>query len=61
MGAIYREVKTKVLDEWNYEREYNKDGSEKHIVADGARYHVLSYSNKGVRCSEPNCEVNKRK
>lgn len=31
----------------------------KHIVFEGARFHVLSYSTKGVHCSEKNCEINK--
>ncbi len=39
-----------------------------HIIKDGARYHVLSYfgieDENGIigveRCSEPNCERNKR-
>ena len=30
----------------------------KHIVCDGAGYHVLSWDSYGERCSEPNCEVN---
>ncbi len=33
----------------------------KHVHADGARFHVLSYSNLGMRCSEPRCIINKRK
>jgi len=45
---------------WHYEPEYNADGTEKHICCDGARFHVLSYSADGVRCSEPKCELNKR-
>ena len=56
MGIIMRSVP--VVDKWRYEPEYNPDGTEKHIVCDGARFHVLSYSSKGVRCSEPNCEIN---
>ena len=31
---------------------------EKHIVCEGARFHVHSYSNNGVRCSAPLCEDN---
>ena len=30
----------------------------KHIIKEGARYHVLSWSNKGTHCSETNCEIN---
>lgn len=49
---------------FQYERELNKDGTEKHIHCDGARYHILSWSmdnagNVTTRCSEPKCEVNK--
>lgn len=43
-----------------YEPEYNADGSEKHIACDGARFHVVSYHGNGLRCSEKNCEINKR-
>ena len=31
----------------------------KHIHCEGARWHVLSWSSLGVKCSEPNCIVNK--
>lgn len=40
--------------------EYNEDGTEKHILCEGARFHVLSYSSNGAHCSEPNCEINKK-
>jgi len=44
----------------NYTPEFNKDGTEKHIIKKGARYHVLSWDTNGRHCSEPNCEVNKK-
>ena len=64
MGIIYDTIRTPNLHD--YEREFNADGTEKHITCDGARYHVLSYSlneAEGVvtRCSEPNCEINARR
>jgi hypothetical protein len=31
---------------------------EKHIIKDGAHYHVLHWNTLGRHCSEPNCEVN---
>lgn len=31
----------------------------KHIIKDGARFHVLAWDTHGQKCSEPNCEVNK--
>lgn len=31
----------------------------KHVVCEGARFHVLSWSTKGTHCSEKNCIVNK--
>lgn len=31
-----------------------------HINKEGARFHVLSWSNLGQHCSEPRCEVNRR-
>lgn len=58
MGVLTRTIK--VPDLYHYEPEFNKDGTEKHIVCDGARYHIISYSTEGERCSEPNCEVNRR-
>jgi len=48
-----------VPDLHNYDPEYNADGTEKHITCDGARFHVLSWSSKGARCSEPKCEINR--
>ncbi len=33
----------------------------KHIHKEGSRNHVVSYSTLGVYCSEPNCEVNRRR
>jgi hypothetical protein len=43
------------------DRKFNEDGSEKHIVQAGARFHVLWWDSNGEHCSEPNCEINKRK
>lgn len=61
MGVLKRTVEYPNLH--NYAPEYNKDGTEKHIVCDGAYFHVLSWGGgpNGVwtRCSEPNCEVNR--
>lgn len=31
---------------------------EKHIVKEGARYHVLWWDTLGQHCSEPRCEIN---
>lgn len=31
-----------------------------HIVQEGARFHVLWWTNKGTHCTEPRCEVNLR-
>lgn len=62
MGVIMR--KTEYPDLHRYEPEYNEDGTEKHIVCDGARFHVVSWSGgldgARERCSEPNCEINRR-
>lgn len=59
MGAIFDTVK--VLNPWRYEPEFNADGTEKHIVQDGARYHVISYHDGvGMVCSCKNCEVNRK-
>lgn len=61
MGILYRTTRTPDLH--NYEREFNADGTEKHITCEGARYQVLSYSFSEdaatVRCSELNCEINR--
>ena len=61
MSIIMRTIE--VPDLFNYLREFNEDGSEKHVVCDGARYHVLSYhgttEGAAVRCSEKNCELNR--
>ena len=60
MGIIYRE-RAPVPDLHNYEPEYNEDGTEKHVVCDGARFHVLSWDTFGEQCSEKNCEINARR
>lgn len=45
---------------WGHVPEYNDDGTEVHIVCEGARFHVISYiGGLGQRCSEPNCEINR--
>jgi hypothetical protein len=31
----------------------------KHIIKEGARYHVIWWDNLGAHCSEPNCEINR--
>jgi hypothetical protein len=31
----------------------------KHIVREGARYHVVSWSTLGRQCSDPRCEINR--
>ncbi|PKR82463.1 hypothetical protein [Heyndrickxia camelliae] len=38
---------------------YTEDGFEKHIICEGAREHVLSFSTNGIKCSEKNCVVNR--
>ncbi len=30
----------------------------KHVICEGSRQHVVSWSTKGPRCSEPACEMN---
>lgn len=60
MGILYRTVRVPNLH--HYEREFNADGTEKHVTCDGARYHVICYGGGfpgGMRCSEPNCEINR--
>lgn len=39
----------------------NPDGSIQHVICDGARFHVLSWSTLGTHCSEPDCEVNRER
>lgn len=36
------------------------DGFVKHVRSEGARFHVLSWSNLGGHCSEPKCVINSR-
>lgn len=56
MGVLTRLIE--VPDLYHYRPEFYADGTEKHIFCEGARYHVLSYSATGQRCSEPRCEYN---
>ncbi len=61
-------AETEPNDRYRYNLELNPDGSEKHVVCEGARYHVVSYGARQDpitgevtsyrRCSEPNCEIN---
>lgn len=39
----------------------NEDGSIQHVICDGARFHVLSWSTLGTHCSEPDCEINRER
>ena len=39
----------------------NPDGSIQHVICEGARFHVISWSTEGQRCSEPDCEVNRER
>jgi hypothetical protein len=57
MGIIYETIQVPSLH--NYDPEYNDDGTEKHIILDGARFHVISWCSKGEQCSVENCEINK--
>lgn len=58
MGVIYHRKIVKVADLYNYIPEYNEDGTEKHVILEGARFHVISWNSFGRVCSEPNCEIN---
>lgn len=49
------------MDKFNYKPKFNKDGTEKHIICEGARYHVISYDTLGRHCSEEKCEINNKK
>ncbi len=40
-------------------REEIEEGWIKHVNCNGARFHVLSYSTLGIRCSEERCIINK--
>lgn len=39
----------------------NADGSLRHIIEDGARWHVVWWDTAGAHCSEPECEINRRR
>lgn len=61
MSLIYDRHKVPSLS--RYHPEINADGTERHEICDGARFHVLSYALENgkptTRCSEPRCEINK--
>ena len=59
MGVILETYTRPNLNRYN--PEYNDDGIERHIICNGARFHVVSWDSKGEKCSEPNCEINKRR
>lgn len=56
MGVLTRHIE--VPDLYRYKPEFYKDGTERHIFCEGARYHVLSHGSSGTRCSAPKCEYN---
>ena len=60
MGVRHNKTVNVYPDLWSYDPEYNEDGTEKHIHCEGARFHVLSFTSEGTRCSCANCEINKR-
>lgn len=57
MPIIFDTIKIPNLH--RYIPEFNTNGTEKHIVLEGARFHVKSFTSKGIRCSCANCELNK--
>lgn len=59
MGIIKRTIE--VPDLHNYVPEYNEDGTEKHIILEGARFHVPYWTSKGCFCSVKNCELNRER
>ena len=48
------------MTEYPLHHEYNGDGTIKHIIKEGARYHVLWWDGDGEHCTEQNCEINRR-
>jgi hypothetical protein len=45
-------------EKWDKRPSKWHEGYFQHITKEGARYHVISWSNLGRKCSEPLCEVN---
>ena len=41
-------------------QEYNSNGTLKHVIKEGARYHVKYYDSLRIHCTEKNCEINKK-
>ena len=63
MGVITRKKTIEEVDLWNFILEYyecSKCGEQiqKHIIQEGARYHVISGDSQGTHCSENDCERN---
>ena len=46
--------------QWMKETPKAEPGWINHIICEGARWHVLTYSADGMKCSEPRCIINKR-
>lgn len=40
--------------------EKNREEKVEHVLKEGSRNHVLSYSDRGVHCNVCNCEVNSK-
>ncbi len=39
----------------------NNSNNIKHIICEGARFHVISYDTNGLHCSEFDCIINKKR
>lgn len=50
--------KTLTFEPEYYECPYCHKRIQKHILCEGARWHVLRWDNLGCHCSESNCEDN---
>jgi len=56
MESIYLKEHTGIVpvEKSEFDKNYIK-----HVFCDGARFHVVSYSDSGMCCSEKNCIINK--
>ena len=52
------EPKKLVFKSEYYQCPYCKKRIQKHIICEGARWHVNSWGDFGTRCSQPDCEDN---
>ena len=63
MDEIYVDAREVIYNPWYSPPQEPAEGDAmyiKHVICEGARFHILLWNQQGKHCSEPKCIVNKR-